>query len=207
MSALTALFPAALTHLITAASRVAIVPHEVLWRVPFDALPAGDGYLGDRQHSSWADRRSMLARAAAGAGRGHSVTVLGVPQLTAARIERLRQTAPVWSLRTEDEAAKELQAASGEPDRTTTLTGAAATERRCATRSAARRTLHLATPFRINCGESAVFVGRCCRRQRRQPPAPPVTAPELHQLRAPATEPGQRRAPTRPTTARSNCAR
>ena len=85
VSALTALFPAALTDLLTAASRVAIVPHEVLWRVPFDALPAGDGYLGDRQHIVVVGgSAAMLARAARTAPAANTATSrsVGVPQLT-----------------------------------------------------------------------------------------------------------------------------
>ena len=135
------------------------------------------------------------------------VTVLGVPQLTAARIERVRQIAPAWSLRTEDEAAKELQAASGEPDRTTTLTGAAATEQ--ALRDAIGRAgiLHLATPFRIN-SASPLFSSALLSSPETPAAAPPSPPPMLRQLRPPpATSHGQRRAPTRPTTARSNCAR
>ena len=190
VSALTALFPAALTDLITAASRVAIVPHEVLWRVPFDALPAGDGYLGDRQHIVVGGSAAMLARAARMAPAADTaVTVLGVPQLSAARIERLRQIAPAWSLRTEDEAAKELQAASGEPDRTTTLTGAAATEQ--ALRDAIGRAgiVHLATPFRIN-SASPLFSSALLSSPETPAAAPPVTAPDAPPTPAPpATEP------------------
>ena len=159
MSALTALFPAALTDLVTAASRVAIVPHEVLWRVPFDALPAGDGYLGDRQHIVVGGSAAMLARAARTAPAADTaVTVLGVPQLSAARIERLRQIAPAWSLRTEDEAAKELQAASGgaRPDHHADGRGGdrAGAARRDRTRG--NRPPRHAIPHQL--GESAVFV-------------------------------------------------
>jgi tetratricopeptide (TPR) repeat protein len=150
-SAFAALLPSAFTDLVAGAGSVAIVPHEVLWRVPFEALPAGDGYLADRVRIVAGGSAAMLARAARDTPLpGAGVAVLGVPQLTAARIDRLRQIAPAWSLRSEGEAAKELQTASGEPDRTTTLTGAAASEQ--AVRDAIGRAaiVHLAAPFRIN---------------------------------------------------------
>ena len=147
--------------------------------------------------SSWADRRRcsvapLARRAAADTG----VTVLGVPQLSAARIERLRQIAPAWSLRTEDEAAKELQAASGgRQTETTMLTGAAATEQ--ALRDAIGRAgiVHLAAPFRIN-SASPLFSSVLLSSPETPAAAAPVTAPMLRRLRRPrrrATASGARR--------------
>jgi tetratricopeptide (TPR) repeat protein len=198
-SAFAALLPPALTDLIAAAGSVAIVPHDVLWRVPFEALPVGERYLGERVRLVVGGSAAMLARAgrtapAAGAG----VTVLGVPQLTAARIERLRQIAPAWSLRTEDEAATELQTASGEPERTTTLTGTAATEQ--AVRDAIGRAaiVHLAAPFRIN-SASPLFSSVLLSSSEAPAAAPAPVSPDVSPT--PATQPTESRPPARPDAA------
>jgi CHAT domain-containing protein len=174
--------------LVAAAGSVAVVPHDVLWRVPFEALPAGDGYLADRLRIVVGGSAAMLARAARGTpSAGAGVAVLGVPQLTPARIERLRQIAPTWSLRTEDEAAKELQTA-GEPDRTTTLTGAAASEP--AVRDAIGRAaiVHLAAPFRIN-SASPLFSSVLLSSSDAAAPTSAATADVPATPAAPASEP------------------
>ena len=41
------MLPAPVAGRLDAARQVTIVPHEILWRVPFQALPSGDGYLAD----------------------------------------------------------------------------------------------------------------------------------------------------------------
>jgi CHAT domain-containing protein len=187
--AFAALLPPAFTELVAASGSVAVVPHDVLWRVPFEALPAGDGYLGDRVRIVVGGSAAMLARAARGTpAPGAGVVVLGVPQLAAARIERLRQIAPAWSLRSEDEAAKELQTASGAPDRTTTLTGAAASEQ--AVRDAISRAavVHLAAPFRIN-SASPLFSSVLVSSSDLPATAPPAAAADVSQPpAAPAPE-------------------
>ena len=196
-SAFAALLPAAFTDLVAAAGNVMIVPHDVLWRVPFEALPAGDGYLGDRVRIVAGGSAAMLARASRGtaAPGGAGVAVLGVPQLTAGRIERLRQIAPAWSLRTDDEAAKELQTASGEPDRTTTLTGAAASEQ--AAREAIGRAaiVHLAAPFRINAA-SPLFSSVLLSSSDAPAAATPAVAPDVPPT--PAAPAPESRPPARP---------
>jgi len=150
-------------------------------------------------HIAGGGSAAMLARAArAIPAAGGGVAVLGVPQLTAARIERLRQIAPAWSLRTEDEAANELQTASAEPDRTTTLTGAAASEQ--AVRDAIGRAaiVHLAAPFRIN-SASPLFSSVLLSSSEAPVAAPPPAAPDVPPSPAPpATEP---KPPARPDAA------
>ena len=181
-SELTALLPAAVTSLLDAASNVAIIPHDVLWRVPFDALPSGDGYLGDHAHR----RGGRLGRDVEprGATRRRVRRARWWPSvrrvLTAPRIERLRQIAPAWSLRTADEAAQEVQAATVDAAPTTTTTtvlaGPAATE------PAVREAIGRA---------SVAARRRAVPHQRGEPAVLPVllTAPEAPPLTAPSTAP------------------
>jgi CHAT domain-containing protein len=121
-----------------------------------------------------------------------------VPELTAARIERLRQIAPAWSLRTEEEAARELQTASGEPDRTTTLTGAAASEQAVRDAIGHAAIVHLAAPFRIN-SASPLFSSVLLSSSAPPAPAPAAAAPDVSTTPAtPAAAPGP---PARPDAA------
>ncbi len=151
-SKLTALLPPPIVTRLDAAARVVIIPHEILWRVPFQALPSGEGYLAD--HATVVLAGSVLM--AAGAmervpGSGTSLLVVGAPALTPSRIEVMKQVAPAWTLRAADDASRELAAASaGQADAKESLAGSAATER--AVREALSRAdrVHLAAPFRIN---------------------------------------------------------
>jgi CHAT domain-containing protein len=161
--------------LIDTAANVAIIPHDVLWRVPFDALPSGKGYLGDRARIAVGGSAAMLARAARSAPRDATeVVATGAPVLSAPRIDRLRQIAPAWPLRTEEEAAKELQTVSGDGGGTATvLTGAGATEQALRDAIGRARILHVAAPFRINAASplfSTVLL------TAPEPPASPGTA-------------------------------
>jgi tetratricopeptide (TPR) repeat protein/CHAT domain-containing protein len=151
-SELIALLPQALVARLDAASHVAIVPHEVLWRVPFPALPSRDGYLADHATIVVAGSVAMLRRAAdrepATAG---SVLMVGAPQVEQSRIDRLKQVAPAWTLRAAEDARSELEAGTGAySDGQNVLLGSAATER--AVRDALPRAgrIHIAAPFRIN---------------------------------------------------------
>ena len=49
---LTESIPAGAWSLIADAPKVVLIPDDVLWRVPFEALPVGDGYLADRTDGS-----------------------------------------------------------------------------------------------------------------------------------------------------------
>jgi tetratricopeptide (TPR) repeat protein/CHAT domain-containing protein len=172
---LTALLPPPVTGLLSAASEVAIVPHDVLWRIPFDALPSGEGYLGGHAHVVLGGSVAMLARAMRSAASPSSeVTVIGAPLLSAARIDRVRRIAPAWSLRTEDDAAGELRTASGDATHgAVALTGAGATEQSLREAIARGGVLHVAAPFRINSASplfSAVLLT-----SPEAPPAAPAT--------------------------------
>jgi CHAT domain-containing protein/tetratricopeptide (TPR) repeat protein len=151
-SELMALLPRALVDRLDAASQVMIVPHEVLWRVPFQALPSRDGYLGDHATVVLAGSVAMLRRAGdREPGTGGTLLMVGAPQLAQPRIDRMKQVAPAWMLRVPDEAQSEIDAGSGAQDAgKEVLVGAAATER--AMREALPRAgrIHIAAPFRIN---------------------------------------------------------
>jgi tetratricopeptide (TPR) repeat protein/CHAT domain-containing protein len=151
-SELIALLPEALVTRLDAASHVAIVPHEVLWRVPFQALPSGDGYLADHATVVIAGSVAMLRRAAdREPAAGGSVLMVGAPQVEQPRIDRLKQVAPAWTLRAAEDARSEVDAGSGAySDGKDVLLGSAATER--AVREALPRAgrIHIAAPFRIN---------------------------------------------------------
>jgi tetratricopeptide (TPR) repeat protein len=176
---LTALLPAAMIERLNRATQVTIVPHEVLWRVPFHALPSGDGYLGDHAAVVLAGSVAMLTRAQEREARpAGSLLAVGAPQLTPSRIERMKQVAPAWTLRGADDAAIELQAAGGaQTEGVETLAGAAATER--AMREAMPRAdrIHVAAPFRINAA-SPLFSSVLLTAADTPPVEPPPTSPD-----------------------------
>ena len=151
-SELVALLPPALAARLDAASQVMIVPHEVLWRVPFQALPSGEGYLGDHATIVLAGSVAMLRRAADREPvAGGALLMVGAPQLGQPRLDRMKLVAPAWMLRTPDEGQNEIDAGSGGvTDGKEVLVGTAATER--ALREALPRAsrIHIAAPFRIN---------------------------------------------------------
>ena len=159
-SELAALLPGDVVRRLHTASQVTIVPHEVLWRVPFHALPSGDGYLVDHAEVVVAGSAAMAARAREQpAGEPGALLTVGAPQLAQARLDRMKDVAPAWTLRAADEAMREIDAANATwADGKETLTGAAATER--AFREALGRAslVHVASPFRINAA-SPLFSG------------------------------------------------
>src|SRR5262249_47446215 len=86
------------------------------------------------------------------------VVAIGAPAIGATARERVKQTAPAWSLRPDDVLEREIRAVTGEPPagQVTTLEGPAATE--AAVRDALPKAgiIHLAVPFRVN-GASPLF--------------------------------------------------
>src|ERR671920_707829 len=88
------LLPFAAADALATARRVLILPHDVLWRVPFEALPAGDQYLGERTAVSYVgsyqavlhpESREQLAAL--------EVTAVGASVLADELIKQLQQTA------------------------------------------------------------------------------------------------------------------
>jgi CHAT domain-containing protein len=154
-----ALLPDTAFARLASASRVIVVPHDMLWRIPFEALPVGNGYLGDKSQIVYAGSADVLTRAGsvqAKADRG--VLVISAPTLTADAVARIQQTAPDWPLRPAESAEREATVVlKAHPDGgRLMLAGEAATESNFATRAASAAVLHVAAPFRIN-GASPLF--------------------------------------------------
>ena len=138
---------------LASASKVMIIPHDVLWRVPFEALPSGDSLLGDRALISLAGSVDSLIHASAititPSARG--LVGIGAPDLPPERTMRFSRVAPGWMLRAPDAADLELKAVAGAYGRETStiLSSTSATEAAVrGQRNAAQ--LHVAAPFRIN---------------------------------------------------------
>ena len=138
---------------------VIVTPHEALWRIPFEAMPVGDGYLADAATVSYVSSITALIRTPAVSDAAPDVVVaIGAPALSATARERVKQTAPGWTMRGDDVLEREVadvtaKAAEGQA---IVIEGRAATE--VASRQALPKAgvIHLATPFRVN-GASPLF--------------------------------------------------
>ncbi len=147
-----------------AARRAIVIPHEVLWRVPFEALPTENGYLADTMSITYAPSVTALVRTAsmppvtdAQAVPDARLVIAASPQLSPATIDRTTQTAPTWILRPTANSDQEVKAlVEGAADAAVTMTGAAATEAALRERLPSASVIHLATPFRVN-GASPLF--------------------------------------------------
>lgn len=159
---LIAAIPESIVTSVASAKQVTIIPHEILWRVPFDALPVGTGYLADRAAVRYAPSLSALvrvpARQPAASGEEATLLIVGAPELAESVRARVAQTAPGWTLRSPESAALEAKAIAGDADaeRVTTLSGAEATEAGLRDRLGSADVIHLAAPFRVN-GSAAMF--------------------------------------------------
>jgi CHAT domain-containing protein len=143
------------------ASRAIVIPHEVLWRVPFEALPVESGYLSDTTTIAYAPSVTALVRAPAGerSPSTGSLAIVAAPAIAPAVLEELQRTAPGWAIRTGESADLErgaIAAAAVVDDRVQVLAGAGATETAFAERAAGVDAIHIAAPFRIN-GASPLF--------------------------------------------------
>lgn len=143
------------------ATRAIVIPHEVLWRVPFEALPTDSGYLADTTSVVYAPSVSALVRTPSSERRdgasGRLVSV-AAPELAPAVLEEISRTAPGWTIRSALAAEQEASAiASGAAaDRVQALAGAAATETALREHLPLADIIHLAAPFRLN-GASPLF--------------------------------------------------
>jgi tetratricopeptide (TPR) repeat protein len=143
------------------ATRAIVIPHEVLWRVPFEALPVGDGYLADTTSIVYEPSVTALVRTSPAQPRdGSSNRLLSVaaPELAPAVVDEIARTAPGWTMRNSAAAEKEARAVAGgtELDRVQILVGAGATEAALGERLPQAELIHLAAPFRVN-GASPLF--------------------------------------------------
>ncbi|HEX2455421.1 MAG TPA: CHAT domain-containing tetratricopeptide repeat protein [Vicinamibacterales bacterium] len=141
------------------AKTVIVIPHEALWRVPFEAFPVGDHYLADVTTVTYAASISALIRTPAITEAAPGVVVaIGAPAIGAAARERVKQTAPGWSMRADDVLEREVtDATAGSDDgQAIALTAHGATERAARESLPKAGVIHLAAPFRVN-GASPLF--------------------------------------------------
>ncbi len=139
------------------AQSVVIVPDGPLWRLPFDALPLKDGYLGDGRGVSYA---GSIAAAAASwnvpAAPSPSLAAVAAPEVAPAVRDLALLTAPGWTLRPSAAAREEVgrvaAAYSGGDSAppATILSATDATEAQVRALAATAAVLHIAAPFRIN---------------------------------------------------------
>jgi tetratricopeptide (TPR) repeat protein len=84
------------------ATRAIVIPHEVLWRVPFEALPTESGYLADTTSIVYAPSVTALVRtppAYRSAGSSNRLVSVAAPELAPGVVEEIARTAPGWALR------------------------------------------------------------------------------------------------------------
>jgi tetratricopeptide (TPR) repeat protein/CHAT domain-containing protein len=147
------------------ARRAIVIPHEILWRVPFEALPAETGYLADSTTIVYAPSVTALAAIPRRVGEPAALDLLAVsaPALPPEMTDQLAQTAPDWTVRTPASAEGELRAIveGADPARVGVVESAAATEATLRERLPTASVLHLAAPFRIN-GASPLFSPFLC---------------------------------------------
>lgn len=149
--------PPAVLDLISSAKKLTVIPDDVLWRVPFEALPLGSAYVFDRVPVYYASSIASVARAG-GVGAqslaapAFRVAIVAAPSVPVATVETLKATAPTWMLRTPEAArteASRVQASVG-AEQATMLEGDGATEEATRTAAASVPVLHVAGPFRVN---------------------------------------------------------
>ncbi len=152
--------PAGAWSLIAAAQRVIVVPDEVLWRVPFEALPVDGGFLADRTIVLYAGSATSLVATPASSAPSEALTLLavGAPELSSSRRDAVAGTSPGWTLRPSEGADAEAHAIGSVFDDSsrTILTGPAATEASFRTQASTSALLHVSAPFRMN-GASPLF--------------------------------------------------
>lgn len=152
-----ALFPEAALARLASASSVILVPDDILWRVPFEALPAGAGLVADTTVVTYAGSlASLLAPAAAAAGTAPLLAV-AAPEIGPDRIDRIKATAPSWVPRAagaaEDEARR---VASAFGNAAVIMSAGDASEATLRARMPEATLLHVAAPFRVS-GASPLF--------------------------------------------------
>jgi tetratricopeptide (TPR) repeat protein/CHAT domain-containing protein len=152
--------PAPAWSALAGATRVEIVPDDVLWRVPFEALPVETGFLADRTTVGYAGSATSLVRIppVTAVSEVERILIVGSPELPASTRDRVKVTAPGWTLPEADDGASEASAVAGAFDASaaTTLVGGAATEAALRAHAAGASLLHIAAPFRMN-GGSPLF--------------------------------------------------
>jgi CHAT domain-containing protein len=145
------------------AARAIVIPHEVLWRVPFEALPTETGYVADTTSivytssvTALVNARELSSKKVVVTAIPNTVVAVGGPTFKPDVVERIAATSPGWALRTSANAGEELQAVAADPERTLVIKEDDATEALVRERLRFADVIHLATPFRLN-GGSPLF--------------------------------------------------
>jgi len=143
-----------------ASSRIVLVPDDVLWRIPFEALPVGDGFLGDRTTIVYAGSATSLYTLPIVPPTSATLPVLAVaaPDVPAPTRDRLQAIAPGWTLRSPGSTDTEVRSIASVFDDppAAILAGGAATESAVRAQAAGASIVHIAAPFRMN-GASPLF--------------------------------------------------
>jgi tetratricopeptide (TPR) repeat protein/CHAT domain-containing protein len=145
---------------ISDAPKVVLIPDDVLWRVPFEALPVGDGFLADRTTVLYAGSATSLFQIASAMSVPPAQPIVAVtaPEIPQSTRDRLQATAPGWALRSGDATDAEMQAIAAVFDDppATILSGSSATESAFRDRVGSAAIIAVAAPFRMN-GASPLF--------------------------------------------------
>ena len=149
--------PPAVLDQVSSAKKVLVIPDDMLWRVPFEALPLGATYVFDRVPLSYAPSISSVVRARAAVASvakaaPFRVAIVAAPAVPQATVETLKATAPTWVLRAPEAAraeASRVEAAAG-AEQATMVVGEAATEEAARGAATAVSVLHVTGPFRVN---------------------------------------------------------
>jgi tetratricopeptide (TPR) repeat protein len=146
--------PPTVVKLVAGSRTVTVIPDDVLWRVPFEALPLDDRYLIDVARVTYAGSIASLVVQAGQAGDPPTVPLaaFGAPELAPALRERLKITAPTWTLRAPETAAREVKTVAAlyaDPPAAVRL-GPDATEEAVRPDLERAAILHVAAPFRAS---------------------------------------------------------
>jgi CHAT domain-containing protein len=153
------LLPPEIVTTLGSATTIYVVPDDLLWRVPFEALPTAAGYLSDRATLTYLPSVTAVVRSPQieKVTAARPIALVSAPELPSTLVERLTATAPTWMLRKPEPAASETEriAAVFREDAAaefagTLLTGAAATRPAVGEAMAAAAAVHIAAPFRLN---------------------------------------------------------
>ena len=131
-----------------------IAPDDVLWHVPFEALPVEGGTpLGDRTIVRYvASATSLLPPPEESTREVTPLLAVASPELTVLAKERMSATAPDWAVAADAAREADARAAAGmmgaAPD--AVLNGGAATELAFRERAPGAAIIHIGAPFRVN---------------------------------------------------------
>ena len=157
------ILPPGFVDRLAAATSIVIVPDDVLWRVPFEAIPVETTYLADRAVITYAASLAAVVGAPRPPPQNSEMPVIAVhsPLLPAQTLETLKSTAPSWLIRSPESAAAEVtriaEALKTLPPRV--ISGPEATRDGLkkgvgaggrAEPASGLGALHMAAPFRVN---------------------------------------------------------